>query len=296
MRTILDILNFKLFTIKDISITPFLIIEMSTLLIASWVASKQLQKLLKKRVLAKTHLDEGTQFIILKLIHYLIMVIVVYQVINMIGLDLKGLAFIAGVLSLGIGFGLQNIASNFASGLIMMFERPVRIGDLVSVGDMDGVIKDIRMRSTTISTFDNVSVIVPNTELIVGRVVNWTHGDPKIRIHVPIGVAYGSDVQLVTKLLLEIAREHPDVLDDPAPAVLFNEFGDSSLNFELLVWIPSPMIRKKVISDINYAIEAAFREHGVEIPFPQQDIYVRSLPALNGGQGDSRSKIQDPRV
>jgi len=283
MKTILDILNFKLFTIKNIAITPFLILEMTAFVVVSWIVSKQLQKILKSKLLSRTHLDEGTQFTILRLIHYLIMAIVIYQVINMIGLDLKGLALIAGVLSLGIGFGLQNIASNFASGLIMMFERPVRVGDLISVGDMEGVIKDIKIRSTTISTPDNISVIVPNSVFVSGQVINWTLGDPKIRIHIPVGVAYGSDVQLVTKLLMEIAREHPDVLDNPQPEVWFNEFGDSSLNFELLVWISSPTIRRRVISDINYAIEAAFREHGVEIPFPQQDVYVRSLPPLNVG-------------
>ena len=283
MKIILDILNFKLLTIKDIVITPFLILEMAVFVVISWVVSKQLQKILKSRILSKTHLDEGTQFTILKLIHYLIMAVVIYQVINMIGLDLKGLAFIAGVLSLGIGFGLQNIASNFVSGLIMMFERPIRVGDLISVGDMEGMIKDIRMRSTTILTPDNISVIIPNSDFVSGQVINWTLGDPKIRVHIPIGVAYGSDVQLVTKLLMEIAREHPDVLDEPAPEVWFNEFGDSSLNFELLIWISSPRIRKRVTSDINYAIEAAFREHGVEIPFPQQDVYVRSLPPLNVG-------------
>ena len=283
MKTILDILNFKLFTIKNIAITPFLILEMTAFVVVSWIVSKQLQKILKSKLLSRTHLDEGTQFTILRLIHYLIMAIVIYQVINMIGLDLKGLALIAGVLSLGIGFGLQNIASNFASGLIMMFERPVRVGDLISVGDMEGVIKDIKIRSTTISTPDNISVIVPNSVFVSGQVINWTLGDPKIRIHIPVGVAYGSDVQLVTKLLMEIAREHPDVLDNPQPEVWFNEFGDSSLNFELLVWISSPTIRRRVVSDINYAIEAAFREHGVEIPFPQQDVYVRSLPPLNVG-------------
>jgi len=284
MKTILDILNFKLFTIKNIAITPFLILEMTAFVVVSWIVSKQLQKILKSKLLSRTHLDEGTQFTILRLIHYLIMAIVIYQVINMIGLDLKGLALIAGVLSLGIGFGLQNIASNFASGLIMMFERPVRVGDLISVGDMEGVIKDIKIRSTTISTPDNISVIVPNSVFVSGQVINWTLGDPKIRIHIPVGVAYGSDIQLVTKLLMEIAREHPDVLDNPQPEVWFNEFGDSSLNFELLVWISSPTIRRRVISDINYAIEAAFREHGVEIPFPQQDVYVRSLPPLNVGR------------
>ncbi|HID54919.1 TPA: mechanosensitive ion channel [Candidatus Poribacteria bacterium] len=195
MKIILDILNFKLLTIKDIVITPFLILEMAVFVVISWVVSKQLQKILKSRILSKTHLDEGTQFTILKLIHYLIMAVVIYQVINMIGLDLKGLAFIAGVLSLGIGFGLQNIASNFVSGLIMMFERPIRVGDLISVGDMEGMIKDIRMRSTTILTPDNISVIIPNSDFVSGQVINWTLGDPKIRVHIPIGVAYGSDVQ-----------------------------------------------------------------------------------------------------
>ncbi|RKY02873.1 mechanosensitive ion channel family protein [Candidatus Poribacteria bacterium] len=279
-KRMIEILNFRLFTVKDISITPFLIIELAALLIGGWIASKQIQKLLRKHALEKTGLDEGTQFTILKMIHYLIMAILIYQAISMIGLDLKGLAFIAGVMSLGIGFGLQNIASNFASGLIMMFERPVRVGDVVKVGDMEGIVTDIRMRSTTITTFDNVAVIIPNSEFITNRVVNWTHSDPKVRVHIPVGVAYGSDVELVTKLLLKIADEHPDVLDEPKPQVFFLGFGDSSLDFELAVWIPSPAIRKKVISDLNYSIEAAFREHDIEIPFPKRDVYIKAMPGV----------------
>jgi small-conductance mechanosensitive channel len=196
----------------------------------------------------------------------------------MIGINLTGLAFFIGILSVGIGFGLQNIANNFVSGLILLFERPIKPGDMVSVGDTEGRVQEIQMRATTVLTRDNVTIIVPNSQLVSEKVINWSHKDPKVRIHIPIGVAYGSDVQLVTELLLKVAKGHPQVMDEPPPNVWFVDFGDSSLNFELLVWINNPILRKQIQSDLNYAIDAVFRQHNVTIPFPQRDLHLCSLP------------------
>ena len=202
-------------------------------------------------------------------------------------MDLSGLTVVAGLLSVGIGFGLQNTASNFISGLILLFERPIKVGDWITVGEVSGDVREINLRSTTVITPDNISIIVPNSEFVSGRVVNWSHGERKIRVHIPVGVAYGSDVELVTRVLLEEAERHSGVMRTPAPKVWFTGFGDSSLNFELLAWIPEPTARPQVISDLNYAIDSAFRRNNVEIPFPQRDVHVRSgeLPRLRTERG-----------
>jgi potassium efflux system protein len=196
--------------------------------------------------------------------------------VQSIGLNLTSLAVVFGLLSVGIGFGLQNVAANFISGLIILFERPIKIGDRITIGDVWGDVMNINLRATLIRTIDNIAIIVPNSEFISSRVTNWSYRDPKVRVHIPVGVAYGSDVRLVTDSLLEVARRHPEVMPDPAPEVWFTEFGNSSLNFELLVWTLDPKRRPEVISDLNKAIDAIFRKNKIEIPFPQRDLHIRS--------------------
>jgi small-conductance mechanosensitive channel len=184
-------------------------------------------------------------------------------------------------LSVGIGFGLQAIVNNFVSGLILLFERPIKTGDWIIVGNTEGYVKRISIRSTMIQTFDRADVIVPNSDLIANQVTNWMLYDPRGRIRVPVSVAYGSDTEKVRELLLEIANTHPEVITDgtsPTPRVLFLQFGDSSLNFELRCHIRNIDMRRIVMSDINFAIDKAFREHGVEIPFPQRDVHIRDWP------------------
>ena len=272
-----EILTFSL-PVGEKEISLLLIIKVVALLVVAFLLSKQLRKFLKAR-LAKTRLDEGVQYTILRLIHYSIAGIVFYQAITMIGIKLTGLAFFVGILSVGIGFGLQNITNNFVSGLILLFERPVKPGDMVTVGDTEGRVQEIQMRATTVLTRDNVTIIVPNSQFVSDTVTNWSHRDPKVRIHIPVGVAYGSDVPLVTELLLKVAKDHPQIIDEPSPNVRFTGFGDSSLDFELLGWITEPMLRKKILSDLNYAIDDALRQHDVTIPFPQRDLHLQSLPS-----------------
>jgi small-conductance mechanosensitive channel len=242
-------------------------------IIAFLIISRVLRKILKRRILPRFKLAEGAQFVILRLIHYVLVVIGLLLAINLVGIQMTSLAVIFGLLGVGIAFGLQNITSNFVSGLILLFERPVSVGDYIEVGGAMGRVQSINMRSTTVITRDNITLIVPNSSFIADTVTNWSVGDPKIRINVPVGVAYGSDTELVKRLLLEVAENHPDVLKDPKPDVLFREFADSSLNFDLRIWILNPMGRFKTISDVNYAVDAAFREHGVTIPFPQRDVH-----------------------
>jgi small-conductance mechanosensitive channel len=238
--------------------------------------SKGLRKVFKRRIFDKYQLDEGIQLIILKLTHYLLIGLGIIIAVQSIGLNLTSLAVVFGLLSVGIGFGLQNVASNFVSGLIILFERPIKIGDRITIGDVWGDVENISLRATLIRTVDNITIIVPNSEFISSQVINWSHRDPKVRVHIPVGVSYGSDVSLVISSLLEVAKNHPEVMKDPPPKVWFTQFGDSSLNFELLAWTLDPKKRPDIISDLNKEIDRIFRKNKVEIPFPQRDLHVRS--------------------
>ncbi|MEW6428306.1 MAG: mechanosensitive ion channel domain-containing protein [Thermodesulfobacteriota bacterium] len=197
------------------------------------------------------------------------------------GFNLGNLAIIAGALSVGIGFGLQNIVNNFVSGLILLFERPIKRGDWIIVGSTEGHVREINVRATMIRTFDNADVVVPNSELISGQVTNWMLSDRSGRVRVPVGVAYGSDTKKVKEILLQEAHAHPLIVTDgstPQPQVLFMEFGDSSLNFELRAFISDIDMRLQVKSDLYFAIDAAFRRDGIEIPFPQRDLHIKDIP------------------
>ncbi len=238
--------------------------------------SRGLRRVLKTRIFDKHQVDEGVQLVILKLTHYLLVGLGIIIAVQSIGLNLTSLAVVFGLLSVGIGFGLQNVAANFVSGLIILFERPIKIGDRITIGEVWGDVVNISLRATLIRTIDNIAIIVPNSEFISSRVTNWSYRDPKVRVHIPVGVAYGSDVPLVINSLLEVGRNHPEVMDDPPPEVWFTEFANSSLNFELLVWTLDPKRRPEVISDLNKAIDEIFRRNHIQIPFPQQDIHIRS--------------------
>jgi small-conductance mechanosensitive channel len=243
---------------------------------AAFLISKRLQATIRRRVLARLHLDPGLELSILRFIHFAVLGLSFVFALQMLHVDLTGLAVVAGILSVGIGFGLQNLASNFISGLILLIERPITVGDHVSAGDVDGIVRAINVRSTEIVTDDNISIIVPNSEFVSGRVVNWSHGDPKLRLRLAVGVAYASDVEHVRGVLLDVAGRCPDVLADPPPGVDFVRFGPSSLDLELLVWIADPRLRESVTSALHFVIRAAFLEEGIEIPFPQYDLHFRA--------------------
>jgi len=244
--------------------------------------STVLRHLVLTRTLKRFEIEQGVHYAILALVRYLFLCIAIYLGLVFAGFNLTSLTVLFGALGVGIGFGLQNIIQNFISGLIILFERPIQVGDFVDLGDLSGMIQKISIRSTTIRTSDNVSVIVPNSEFVSSRVVNWSHGSPEVRLRIPIGVAYGSDVELVKRVLLEVAAEKDDVLEDPAPTVFFDSFGDSSLNFELGVWRKTEALRpRRLISDLNFAIDRKFRKHDIEIPFPQRDLHIKSQPEKN---------------
>jgi small-conductance mechanosensitive channel len=245
------------------------------------IVERILQRLLIRRFLSKTRLQPSLQYGLSRIFGYTLIAIGFYVAFQAVGFDLSSLAIVAASVGVGVGFGLQNIINNFVSGIIILAERPISIGDRIEVAGVAGRVTKIQLRSTTVVTNDNITMIVPNADFISNTVTNWSHGDPKVRIRVPVGVAYGSDLKLLQQLLLEAAGEHPKALRDPSPVVLFNEFGDSSLNFELGVWTQEMTAAPiHFTSEMNFIIEQKLRENDIEIPFPQRDLHVRSgLPA-----------------
>ena len=250
------------------------------------IVERILQRLLIRRFLSKTRLQPSLQFGLSRIIGYTLIAIGFYVAFQAVGLDLSSLAIVAASVGVGVGFGLQNIINNFVSGIIILAERPISIGDRIDVAGVAGRVTKIQLRSTTVVTNDNITMIVPNADFISNTVTNWSHGDPKVRIRVPVGVAYGSDLKLLQRLLLEAAEEHPKALRDPSPVVLFTEFGDSSLNFELGVWTQEMTATPiHFTSQMNFIIEQKLRENDIVIPFPQRDLHVRS--SLSPTQGSS---------
>lgn len=270
------LLKFKLLTVHGTAITGLSLLGVLAILAAAFAISKYAQHLIKIWFDRRGDLDTGLQFTALRLARYLIASLGAVMAVQFIGIDLTSLAVVLSFLSVGIGFGMQNIASNFISGLIILFERPVKPGDWVTIGNTNGAVQEVNLRSTIVKSVDNIAIIVPNSQFISQEVINWSYGDTKIQLHIPVGVAYGSDVELVTRTLLAVARQHPAVLAEPAPRVWLTEFGDSALNFELLAWLSEPYQRRQRISELNFAIEAAFRSAGIQIPFPQRDVYIKS--------------------
>ena len=252
------------------------------LLYASVVISWGLQGVLERQVYPRRGVDTGTGISINRLVHYGLVLVGFMLALSTLGVELRNVTILAGAFGIGIGFGLQNIVNNFVSGLILLFERPVKVGDVIQVGDQRAVVRKLGLRATVVQTFDRSEVIVPNSELVSSRVINWTLSDRTVRVVVPVGVAYGSDVPRVMGILEEVARGHPSVRTDPEPQVLFVGFGDSSLDFEVRVWINNLDERLQVMSDLHREIERRFTEAGVEIPFPQRDLHLRTVDPAAG--------------
>lgn len=269
------------FEIGEIELVPASILRGLAAFALLLAVTGWIKRLIDTRWLRHMNMDRGARDAMVTLTGYVGFIVALLTAFSVAGIDLGGLAIVGGALALGIGFGLQAIASNFVSGLILLFERPIKAGDFVTVGETEGFVRRIRIRATDIETLDNQNVLVPNSELVSGRVTNWVLRDPQGRLRIKVGVAYGSDTELVKSLIEQVGREHEDVISDgraPAPRALFMGFGDSSLDFELRVRIRRIEKRYTVISDINFAIDRVFREHNIEIPFPQRDLHLISLP------------------
>jgi len=242
------------------------------------VLSRYVRRLLQKRILPRFHIETGLQFTLLRLVHYLVITFgVLYATKIGFSIDLTSIAVIVGFLSVGIGFGLQYAAADIASGFILLFERPVRIGDWVELDDgVEGRVENISLRSTVIVTNENMAVIMPNSKLVQNKFINYSYGNQLVRLNIPVGVASESDLDNVSAALLEAARSVDDVLNEPAPIVHFSKFGESTLNLQIRVWINEPRDHTRIRSEVNFAIERSFRKHNVEIPNPQLDIRLRS--------------------
>jgi len=267
----------------------FLLIAL--LMVVFWFSSRT-KRFLFNRFLADSGLDRSLQYAISQIVANIVLIVGSFIVLDNAGIHLGALTVFAGAVGVGVGFGLQNFVSNFISGLVILAERPITIGDRVEVAGIAGQVQQIRARSTVILTNDNIAMIVPNTKFIDSPVTNWTYGDPRVRFRVPVGVAYGSDVNKVREALIAAGHEHPAALSDPAPNAYLEKFGGSSIDFELVVWSSEMSYRpRRFKSDLNYLIEKHLREAGIEIPNPQRDLHIRSgVLQVQNVDGQDRSR------
>ncbi len=282
------------YRIGSVEIVVTRLVQGLLILIVAIALSRTLSRLLKRSIEKRAYLDPGLRYTLGRVTQYLIVTLGALMALkSAFNLDLTSLAVIFTALSVGIGFGLQYIAADIASGFILLFERPVRVGDHITIAEDEGDVQSINLRTTIVVTNDRVSIIVPNSRLVSQRLINWSYGDPRVRISIPVGVAYDSDIDLITQTLLRAAEDVDNVLKDPPPKVQFLKFGDWSLDFRLLVWTNRPRLHPQIKSDINYRLEKLFRESGIEIPFPQTEFRVRegTLPLDTGDKSitDDRS-------
>jgi small-conductance mechanosensitive channel len=281
-RTLQDVrraLDWRLFQLGETVFTTgrlllILLLLFGTFWMTGWARNWTIRRLTEQRGVSK-----GVAHAVGSILRYVLVFIGLVVLLETIGLDLSSLAVVTGAFGIGVGLGLRDITNNFLSGLILLIERPIKVGDRIEVGELRGDVLSIAPRATTIVTNDNIAVIVPNAHFVSSPVVNWSHGDINVRIRIPIPVAYASDPEKVKHLLLSVAAAHVGVLKDPQPDVLFDRFGDSALEFLLRVWTRDYTTRPSVLrSDLNYAINQALREAGIEIPFPQRTLHIRSSP------------------
>lgn len=272
-----DFFRIPILKLGNTDLTLGTILYLIVFLVLLFYLTGKLKGWIEDRLLAQSRMDIGVRQAAGSIVRYIIITIGFMIILETAGIDLSALTVLAGAVGIGVGFGLQNITNNFVSGLIILFERPIKVGDRVDVGNITGNVVNISPRATTIVTNDNIAVIVPNSEFISSRVVNWSYTNRDVRLNFPVGVSYKSDPEIVRKLLLEVAADHPGVLKERRADVLLDEFGESSLNFLLRVWTRDYATTPGVLrSDLNYAISKKFREHGIEIPFPQRDIHIQS--------------------
>jgi potassium efflux system protein len=271
-------LTVELFELGDTRVTTLSLAAFVVTVLLALVVAKLAQQGVRRFFSRRGGASEGGAYAISRIVQISLIALGVALGLENIGVDLSTLSAFGAVLGVGIGFGLQGLAQNFVSGINLLVERPVEKGDVVRLGDMVGVIDEIKLRVTRITTRDHIAVIVPNSELTGQRVINLSKPHKYFRVRVAVGVAYGSDTRKVERTLLEVAAANPDVLEDPAPEVFFRSFGDSALEMELAIWLADPLGELGVTSAVRFAIDAAFRAHGITIPFPQRDLHVKALP------------------
>lgn len=269
------ILSFVLFSYDDVHITVAKLIQVPLILFTIWFLITRLGKLIKK-TLHTRNLSPDAVHLFTRIYFIFSAAILIFTSLEVLNIPLTAFAFVSGAIAIGVGFGAQNIINNFISGWILMWERPIRIGDFLEVGEAKGVVETINTRSTRIRRNDGVHLLIPNSQLLENTVTNWTLIDRNARSSVSVGVAYGTDVLLVSKLIQQVLDEHKAILSSPTSTVLFDDFADSSLVFNAIFWVcaESESMLRKVRSDIRFSIYAIFEQHNIVIAFPQRDIHI----------------------
>lgn len=268
----------ELFKLSDATVTPLSLIFFTLTLVATFLFAALVKRAIFRFLRKSRRADEGLAYAIARIGQYVVLAIGIVFALDNVGVDWAAFAAIGAVVTVGVGFGMQNIAQNFISGLILLVERPVQVGDYIMVGETVGTVVAIEMRATKVVSRDGVAIVVPNSELISSRVVNQSSPTSHKRVTVMVGVGYGSDVAVVREALLAIAAAHPEVLKDPPPTVFFTDFGESALQFELAVWIGHPKSEPAVTSDLRFSIDKEFRARHISIPYPQRDVHLCSVP------------------
>jgi small-conductance mechanosensitive channel len=275
-----DLINTQLFMVGEVAVTPVGLVRVILIIVIAWWVSKLIQMGLSRFTSRWHGMSRASIYTLGRVIHYLVITIGLIVGLSTIGLDFTNFALLLGALGVGIGFGLQSMVSNFVSGLIILFEKSLKVGDFVV-----GEVREIRIRSTRITTNDNIDILVPNSEFVNGRVVNWTLDEAYRRIHVPFGVAYGTDKEKVVEAVLDAAQKVPYTLKGISgrePQVWFVRFGESSLDFELVIWLTPEAVKRPSAVQAAYLwqIHTALYQHKIEIPFPQRDLHFRSFLGL----------------
>jgi potassium efflux system protein len=269
-----------LFYIGDTRLSLSAIVQLIIFGIFALIVARLISEGIKRSVLVRMGLARGNREAISTIISYILATIGCIFVLQSAGINLTSLTVLAGVVGIGFGFGLQNLASNFISGLTLLFEQQIRVGDFIEIDNFLGTVETISIRSTILKTIDGLFVIIPNIKFVETNIINWSYRDCRCRLHIPVGVAYGSDPVIVTEALLIAARMESNVLSHPSPKVWFRGFGDNALNFELLVWIDQPQESDAIKSAVNFLIDYELRHRNIEIPFPQQDLWLRNPQEL----------------
>ncbi|MDH4084325.1 MAG: mechanosensitive ion channel [Nitrospira sp.] len=269
--------HIPLYSVGDTTITLGTVLYLTILVVALFYSTAKLKTWIVERLLSRSHVDLGVRHAIGAIVRYIVVALGLIIILQTAGINLSTLTVLFGALGIGVGFGLQSITNNFVSGIILLLERPIKVGDRIEVGDVHGDVVNISPRATTIVTNDNIAIIVPNADFISSKVVNWSYTNRDVRFNFPVGVSYSSDPEQVRRVLLEVAQAHRGVLKEPGPSVLFDGFGDSSLDFLLRVWTREFSTVPGVLrSELYFAISRAFKEEGIEIPFPQRDLHIKS--------------------
>ena len=271
-----DVLDTRLFSVNGTPITLASVLLFAAGLLLALALSRRLGRATVRRLVRRADIEPGLEFALVRMLQYAVAIIGVIVSLQFIGIDLATVAVIFGFLAVGIGFGLQNVTANVVSGLILLVERPIRVGDRIQVGDIEGDVREIGLRSTVVRTLANATLVLPNSTLIEGQVINLTVEDPRMALWVDVGVSHASDLETVVEALRQVAAENPDALADPPPIVQLAEFGDSAWTMRVIVWIADPVRVRTVRSDLNMAIVRMFRARGIEIPFPQRDLHLRA--------------------